>query len=165
MEENKFFKVTAPNGYEIDEENSTFENIVFKKTEQGVKTWEDLIGTQRPKTQVWVGNSDSNINSDEEEGILIGESNRFEFIDERHAKSALAMAQISQLMPYFGGSITDEEWKSNIMKYCIARDHKNLIYRSFVWHEYHILAFHTEEQRNNFIKYNKQLINDYLMLG
>ena len=161
MEENKFFKVTAPNGYEIDEENSTFENIVFKKTEQDVKTWEDLIGEQMSDSYKWIDNKSYIRNACGKFGLI----DKNVFIDERHAKSALAMAQISQLMPYFGGSITDEEWKSNIMKYCIARDHKNLIYRSFVWHEYHILAFHTEEQRNNFIKYNKQLINDYLMLG
>ena len=158
---NKFFKVTAPNGYEIDEENSTFENIVFKKIEQGVKTWEDLIGEQMSDSYKWIDNKSYIRNACGKFGLI----DKNVFIDERHAKSALAMAQISQLMPYFGGSITDEEWKSNIMKYCIARDHKNLIYRSFVWHEYHILAFHTEEQRNNFIKYNKQLINDYLMLG
>ena len=161
MEENKFFKVTAPNGYEIDEENSTFENIVFKKIEQAVKTWEDLIGEQMSDSYKWIDNKSYIRNACGKFGLI----DKNVFIDERHAKSALAMAQISQLMPYFGGSITDEEWKSNIMKYCIARDHKNLIYRSFVWHEYHILAFHTEEQRNNFIKYNKQLINDYLMLG
>mgnify|MGYP003454763649 FL=1 len=161
MEENKFFKVTAPNGYEIDEENSTFENIVFKKTEQGVKTWEDLIGEQMSDSYKWIDNKSYIRNACGKFGLI----DKNVFVDERHAKSALAMAQISQLMPYFGGSITNEEWKSNIMKYCIARDHKNLIYRSFVWHEYHILAFHTEEQRNNFIKYNKQLINDYLMLG
>ena len=54
MEENKFFKVTAPNGYEIDEENSTFENIVFKKIEQGVKTWDDLIGKQILDSFKWI---------------------------------------------------------------------------------------------------------------
>src|SRR5574344_1610927 len=105
MEEKKYFKVEVPKGYEIDKENSTFEHICFKKIEQEVRTWDDLIGTRRPKTQVWVGNSDSNINIDEEEDVFIGESNRFEFIDLKHAKSALAMAQISQLLPYFGGRI------------------------------------------------------------
>lgn len=32
------------------------------------------------------------------------------FISEKYAKAALALAQISQLMPYYGGEIT-EEWK------------------------------------------------------
>ena len=161
MEENKFFKVTAPNGYEIDEENGTFENIVFKKIDKGVKTWDDLIGKQIPDSYKWIDAKSYIMNACGKFGLI----DKNVFVDGKHAKSALAMAQISQLMPYFGGSITDEEWESNIMKYCIARDHKNLIYRSFVWHEYHILAFHTEEQRNNFIKYNEQLVNDYLMLG
>ena len=32
------------------------------------------------------------------------------FVSEKYAKAALALAQISQLMPYYGGEIT-EEWK------------------------------------------------------
>lgn len=163
MIEEKTFKTPVPTGYEIDKEKSTVENIVYKK-KQEIKTWEDLIGIQRPKTQVWVGNSDSNINSDEEEGILIGESNRFEFIDERHAKSAIAMAQISQLMPFYGGAITNEEWKSGIMKYCIARNHEKIIWPSFAYHDFHFLAFRTEDWRILFDKYNNQLIKDYLMI-
>ena len=164
MEEKKFFKVEVPDGYEIDKENSTFEHICFKKIEQEVKTWDDLIGTRRPKTQVWVGNSDSNINSDKEEDILIGESDRFEFIDAKHAKSALAMAQISQLMRYFGGRITDEEWKDDdIYKYTIERYHGE-IYCDYYTELYRLLAFHTKSQRENFLKYNERLVKDYLML-
>ena len=164
MEEKKFFKVEVPKCYEIDKENSTFEHICFKKIEQEVRTWEDLIGTRRPKTQVWVDNSDSNINSDEEEEVFIGESNRFEFIDAKHAKSALAMAQISQLLPYFGGRITDEEWKDDdIYKYTIERYHGEA-FCDFSTRLYHFLAFNTEEQRDNFLKYNERLVKDYLML-
>lgn len=43
--------------------------------------------------------------------------NKNVFLTEKHAKSALAMAQISQLIPFYGGEITDEEWRdSNITK-------------------------------------------------
>ena len=164
MEEKKFFKVEAPKGYEIDKENSTWDNICFKKIEQEVRTWDDLIGTRRPKTQVWVGNSDSNINSDKEEDIFIGESNRFEFIDAKHAKSALAMAQISQLMRYFGGAITDEEWSnSGTIKYVIVKMEGKLDCAAS-FGEYIFLAFHTKSQRENFLKYNERLVKDYLML-
>jgi hypothetical protein len=165
MEEIKYFKVEAPKGYEIDKENSTWDNIRFKKIEQEVRTWDDLIGTRRPKTQVWVGNSDSNINSDEEEeDIFIGESNRFEFIDAKHAKSALAMAQISQLIPHFGGIITDEEWKDiYTIKYIICRTASGINSGCYTFN-YDFLAFHTEEQRDNFLKYNERLVKDYLML-
>lgn len=32
------------------------------------------------------------------------------------------------------------------------------------WDIYHFLAFHTREQRDNFLKYNEQLVKDYLMI-
>ena len=161
MEENKFFKVIAPNGYEINKEKSTFENIVFKNTEQGVKTWEDLIGKQIPDGSKW-------IYDEGEIDDVYGKFDSFDkcvFIDERHAKSALAMAQISQLIPYYGGAITDEEWgNSSTIKHVIVRMEGKLdCAASFV--EYIFLAFHTAEQRDKFLKYNKQLVNDYLMLG
>lgn len=72
--------------------------------------------------------------------------------------------QISQLMPYFGGAITDEEWeRSDVEKFSICRT-LNRISLTCYWSGFYLLAFHTKEQRNNFIKYNNQLVNDYLML-
>ena len=162
MEENKFFKVTAPEGYEIDTLNSTLDNICFKKTEQEIKTWGDLIGKDRPKTQAWVSSTDCEIVVDKVSSKIL-KSDRFEFIDEKHAKSALAMAQISQLLPYYGNKITDEEWADVAAIYVIARiDNKINCFTTRAY--YSLLAFHTEEQRDNFLKYNKRLVKDYLMI-
>ena len=86
------------------------------------------------------------------------------FLTEKHAKSALAMTQISQLMPYYGGEITDEEWKDpNTMKYVIKRKGDNRI-MDIVSRYYYFLAFHTEEQGYAFIENNEQLVKDYLMI-
>jgi hypothetical protein len=38
----KDLKITAPKGYEIDKEKSTFENIVFKELNKLPKTWKEL---------------------------------------------------------------------------------------------------------------------------
>lgn len=163
MEEKKFFKVEVPKGYEIDKENSTFANICFKKIEQEVRTWEDLIGKDRPKTQVWVSSTDCEIVVDKISSKIL-KSDRFEFIDEKHAKSALAMAQISQLIPHYGGIITDEEWADNgILKYVIYRTSGDITLNCNIC-AHDLLAFHTEEQRNNFLKYNERLVKDYLMI-
>lgn len=86
-------------------------------------------------------------------------------VTEKVAKSMLAMAMISQLMPYYGGAITDEEWgNGDIAKYVILRKYNKIFKDNFKGCYYYFLAFHTAEQRDNFLKYNEQLIKDYLMI-
>ena len=161
MEEKKYFKVEVPEGYEVDKENSTFEHICFKKIEQEVRTWEDLIGKYVPRGSAYIAKD-----------CQIGEINRYWafgsneknlFIDSKHAKSALSMAQISQLLPYFGGPITDEEWYNESSKYTIEKCMNRMIKDSTI-SCYYLLSFHTAEQRDNFLKFNERLVKDYLML-
>ena len=89
------------------------------------------------------------------------------FATEIQAKSALAMARISQIMANdlrFGGPITDEEWvTNNLKKFTIRRINGRAIFNtdSFV---YNFLAFHTSEQRQLFWEENEELIKDYLMI-
>ena len=74
------------------------------------------------------------------------------------------MAQISQLMPYYGGAITDEEWKNiNVNKYSLRR-HDNKVTKYTFYLSFHFLSFHTAEQRDSFYANNKQLVEDYLMI-
>ena len=44
--ETKEFKITIPEGYEIDKENSTFEKIVFKKKDTKPRSWEEYYKQQ-----------------------------------------------------------------------------------------------------------------------
>ena len=128
-----------------------------------VKTWDDLIGTKVPKESYFIGGS-SRISKIITNQTFDMKYDRNLFIDEKHAKSALAMAQISQLIPYYGGVITDTEWNnSNVRKYVITRRNNSIISESFNI-IYHLLAFHTREQRDEFLKNNKQLVVDYFML-
>ena len=158
--EQKEFTISIPDGYELDKEMSTFEKIVLKKKENDVKTWNDLVGKQIPDGSKWIDVSGGMMKIDGKFGAF----DKNVYIDEKHAKSDLAMAQISQLMPYYGGAITDEEWANNdIAKYVICR-YKNRIVKDMLWSSYEFLAFHTEEQRNDFLKYNEQLVKDYLMI-
>ena len=158
--ETKELKISVPKGYVIDKENSTFECIKFKKIEQrwrystnakingfyiGMHTSEILYLPTRP-------NIPFNYNV---------------FATEKQAKSALAMAQISQIMANderFGGVITDEEWyNGEYMKFVIRRAGDKWV-RDLFTHHYHFLAFHTAEQRDLFIQENEDLVKDYLML-
>lgn len=82
---------------------------------------------------------------------------------EKVAKSMLAMAQISQLMPYYGGEVTDKEWSMETDKYIITRI-GNKIKADHCNHYHYLLAFHFASQRDEFLKYNEQLVKDYLMI-
>lgn len=88
---------------------------------------------------------------------------------EKVAKSILAMAQISQLMPYYGGEISESDWDNQeIRKYYIS---KNIdittncmdICRGETVDDYYFLAFYSRLQRDLFLENNGQLVYDYLM--
>jgi hypothetical protein len=91
------------------------------------------------------------------------------FATQKQAKSALAMARISQIMAndieHFGGVVTDEEWKDlTVEKYAICRLN-NAISLMCSYLDYRFLAFHTEEQRDLFLEKYRDLVREYLMIG
>jgi len=89
------------------------------------------------------------------------------FASKKQAKSALAMAMISQIMANdienFGGVVTDEEWKNSETKYVIYRN-CNKISTMISSCEYYFLAFHTRTQRASFLEKYWDLVKDYLMI-
>ena len=157
----KEIKITPPEGFEIDNENSTFECIRFKPV-QNKKRWRDDI--DRFVSGYYI-DSDSKIRKIVNRWNL---SNAHDtFATKKQAKSALAMAMISQIMANderFGGVITDEEWNSaDLLKYVIARERGDI--SLYIYYTvYHFLAFHTRGQRDLFLKENEDLVRDYLCL-
>ena len=158
----KELKIEAPQGYEIDKENSTFECIKFKK-KQEIKTWDDLC-----KCGVFNGvgsyiSYNGHIDTIDLDGSF-SNNERGIFLTKKEAKSARAAAMISQLMPYYGGAITYEEWGNNVVcKYYIYRS-GNELFVNYTRYNYSYLAFRTEEDRDRFLKHNEQLVKEYLML-
>ena len=150
----KEFRIEIPEGYEIDKEKSTFEKIVFKKKEKEINSWEDL-----KKIEGYYIHVDSNIAYSG--GTLMNrKEHKNLFLNEKYVKSALALAQISQLLPYYD---TKVDWNSYTQKYCIVREYSGL--RINIWQStYNLLAFNTREEAERFLKYNEQLIKDYLMI-
>ena len=150
--------ITIPQGYEIDKENSTSECIKFKK-KQVINTWKDI-----KRIEGCFINNYSEIHKLE---LPINKDcfDRNVFISERYAKSALALAQISQLMPYYGGEITDEEWKKDNYKYAIEVSNGK-IYESWCKTK-HLIAFHTKGQLQKFLSFpeNVQLVKDFYMIS
>ena len=158
----KELKIEVPKGYVIDKENSTFECIKFKKKEE-IKTWDDFCRPHQGKFSGYFISYSSDIHFYRSYGNT-SNSDRHIYATEKEAISARAAAMISQLMPYYGGVITDEEWNSaSTPKFTIFR-RLNKISTGCSFAYYNFLAFRTEDQRNEFIKYNEQLVKDYLMI-
>ena len=163
----KEFKVEVPKGYEIDKENSTFECIKFKEKKQtNIKTWNDLCEAGDVSGEIRLSGycigEDSNIWMTHR--LRVEDENRDVFLAEKEAKSARAAAMISQLMPYYGGAITKEEWGNGYVEKHIIRRVSNYFYYNYTYDSYHYLAFHTPEQRDEFLENNEQLVRDYLMI-
>lgn len=157
----KEIKITPPEGYEIDKENSTFDCIKFKPV---TKRWRDSI----LNTEGYYIDSDSII---KHVRTISGANNRFNhnvFATMKQAMSALAMAQISQIMandPRFGGVVANEEFEDkDIWIYAINRNNNMIKTYQGTYGIDHFLSFHTPEQRDLFLKENEDLVKDYLML-
>ncbi len=155
-------KTAIPEGYEMDRENSTLDEIVLKPI---VKHWRDDCNA---KVTGWLINDVAQVFQCATEHRNIS-CNFNIFATKQQAESALAMARISQIMANdkrFGGPITDEEWDNgNVIKFIIDRSNNSIISDYFWTNAYSFLAFHREGQRNLFLKENEDLVRQYLMLS
>lgn len=156
----KEIKITPPEGFEIDKERSTFDCIRFKPIEK--KKWRDntdaIVKGYYIDYGGCINEQHNGRNRKENYGL---------FATEKQAKSALAMARISQIMANderFGGVITDKEWcNGNMKKYVIIKDGERIT-KTCYYTLYCLLAFHTPEQMELFFEENGDLVRDYLML-
>lgn len=151
--ESEEIKIEIPKGYEIDTEKSTFENIVFKK-KPVVNCWVDL-----PKVSgVLIKNTSSEIYAVDDFPTTF--SNKNVFLNEKSAKAALALAQISQLLPYYDSKV---DWNKYGEKYVIVRSYNSLTIDAN-YQVYRLLAFNTYAEAARFLKHNEQLVRDYYMM-
>jgi hypothetical protein len=147
----KHLKINIPEGYEIDEAQSTFENIVFKPTLITLpKKWEELNRIDG----CFVNSATTDVRE------LINEkttrTNRNIFATKEQAEASIALAQLSQLMQvYNDGWVPD--WQVGDFKYTIEKWESQLIletrtsYSSF-------FAFENEETAKLFLENFKDLI-------
>ena len=105
MEEKKL-KINIPEGYEIDKEKSTFEEIVFKKIEDPLaklpKTWEKYC----KRTKGYTSYYGYSINGNTYETKFDGFYN--EFFTKERVKQYVALGKLLQLRDYWVN-----DWKIN----------------------------------------------------
>lgn len=101
----KKLKINIPEGYEIDKENSTFEEIIFKKVEDPIaklpKTWEEYCKQTKDYVSYFWSSPNSILQS-----WFEGSYN--EFSTKERVKQYVALGRLLQLRDYWVG-----DWKRN----------------------------------------------------
>ena len=146
--ENKELNIIAPEGYEIDKENSTIEKIVFKKINELPKTWEEL----KYVSGAYISNLSNVATVD---SIKTDYCNKRIFPTKELAEAALALAQLLQLRDKYNGY--NKGFIFNKYNYCITFSN-NSICKSRDVSTQRVLSFRTRELRDEFYNNFKDLI-------
>ena len=153
----KEIKITPPEGYEVDKENSTFECIKFKRIKQLPKTWEEFCETHPIQEEEAYINNVSMLD-------LINHGNRDARTDrnilpsEKYAKAILALCQLIQLRDcYNDGWEADWTDNSDYDKWCIEQFESQMEKASHSVAA-HVLAFKSEVLRDMFFENFRDLI-------
>ena len=150
MEEKKL-KINIPEGYEIDKEKSTFEEIVFKKVEDPFsklpKTWEEYCKQTEGYVSYFFSSPKSIIKS-----WFEGSYN--EFITEERVKQYVALGRLLQLRDYWVKGYSEFRYavygdKLDGTAICDWRDNIN-----------HPLTFPTREMAQKFVECFKDLMKE-----
>ena len=148
----KTIKITPPEGYEVDKEKSTFNEIVFKKIENNLPmSWEEL-----GVVKGYYINQNSNINDIFHTNAV--DNNRNVFPTKEEAKAMRAMAQLCQLRDAWNGEWR-ADWEDNTPKYCII-SYKNILCTDFYYYTSTPMAFKTRELRDKFMETFKDLLEE-----
>jgi uncharacterized protein with von Willebrand factor type A (vWA) domain len=144
----KTFKIEIPEGYEIDQEKSTFEKIVFKEINKELKkelpkSWEELIRIEG----YYVGTSGYVCDY---QGATSG-SNKNLFATQEQAEAAIALAQLSQLREVYRQGWTPDWKNDHQVKHCIYLSNSVCEVAQFYDFD-RFLSFQSKEVANEFLE-------------
>ena len=145
--------IKAPDGYEIDQENSDLSTgvIRFKEKSKGlVKSWEDL-----DKIEGYYVDTYANIYEAKGDLAIRGTSQQT-WATKEQAEASIAMAMLSQLMKQANGDWTPA-WGYDDTKYVLYHAREKIVEDvSFDVHSF--LAFKSKEIRDEFLELHRDLI-------
>ena len=146
----KSVQIEVPQGYEIDQDKSTFTNIVFRpiKEKELPKTWEEL-----QRVEGWYVNGGSDLRSTESAANSI---NKNTFVTKEQAEAAVALAQLSQLREIYRKG-WEPNWKDDSAKYVIEK-YSGEVAGDLYHYTNFFLAFQSREVRDKFLHNFKDLI-------
>jgi hypothetical protein len=147
----KTLKINVPEGYEIDKEQSTFENIVFKEIKNELpKSWEDLENLKG----FYVDGSSDIFESKNSRAINV---NHNIFSTKAQAEASIALAQLSQLREVYRQGWVPNWIDGTTRKYTISRFRNDLIIMdNFEAEEF--LSFQSRKIAEQFFENFRELI-------
>lgn len=150
--ETKEMKIQVPEGYEIDKENSTFENIIFRKAERKPpKKWEDLENVNGHYADSWGDvRCYYGVNTPDH-------TNKNIFPTKEEAEACVALAQLCQLRDRYNDGWRPDWEDDNQFKWCIDVFKDNIRKVAYLFVK-RVLVFKTEELRDKFIENFRDLI-------
>lgn len=151
----KSIKINVPEGYEIDKEKSTFEEIVFKKKDTKPQSWDEYCanGNKLRKYYINLGSDVSRCNDD---GRLRKTSDRNLINSREEAEAFLALMQLRLLRKAWVG-----EWEPNYNNGCLKWHIHFVSDLPCVQRNYETqrtISFPTREMAEEFLKYFRNLI-------
>lgn len=140
----KTVKITPPEGYEIDKEKSTFEEIVFKPIEKKFpKSWEEI----EELNGWWIGYDSELNNAGRKSDEILDDRNIFP--TKEIAEAVLELAQLLQLRDIYRQGWKPDWGNRNLYKWSIIII-ENRLQRQLSAISNTIFCFQTEEIRNLF---------------
>ena len=156
MEEKKL-KINIPEGYEIDKEKSTFEEIVFKKVEYPLaklpKTWEEYCKYAKDCPSYYGNPRKNNIFETRFDGFYN------EFFTEERAKQYVSFGKLLQLRDYWVSNLKNNSNNFVAVIYHFDGEIVNTNVSKKRSSSYS-LTFPTREIAQKFIECFKDLINE-----
>ena len=148
--EAKEMKIQAPEGYEIDRENSTFEKIVFKKVDDLPKSWEELefidgFFVSSLSDIAKIGNNTTN-----------DKNNKNVFPTKEEAEACLALAQLCQLRDRYNDG-WKPDWEDSYVKYILYYWGDDIT-KTHCTNARTLLSFKTQKLRDEFLENFRDLI-------
>ena len=147
----KILHIEIPKGYEIDQDNSTFEKIVFKEIKKDLpKSWQEL----RKIDGYYASSVSCTLNK--EEGYVTNPSNRSIFVTKEQAEASIALAQLSQLREVYRQGWRPD-WLENKGKWCLLFYCNRIVIERWV-SNHQFLSFQTKEIAKEFLDNFRDLI-------
>ena len=157
--ETKELKITIPEGYEIDKENSTFEKIVFKKKENAKpRSWEEYYKQQiaNKKHGYYIDDGNCSITEIIWNDYLRSDNWKNVLPSKELAETFLAMMQLMSLRQAWIGD-WEPDWDGKKFYNCIVLlDNKYIVEYFSKYHQ--TLSFPTEEMAKDFMDCFKGLL-------